>query len=126
MAFLALLIAIVLIVVAIRGTQDSLFAALMKDVPGFAIWAAAIFALALIGFVPGLKPVSRGLLALVLLVIVLHNYQAILASFTGAAQNPTGSGAGTSGGSSSGGVGGALSAAADTVGSISKAVDIFS
>lgn len=101
MAFLAFLIAVVLIVVAIRGTQGTLFSALMQDVPGFAVWAAAIFALALIGFAPGLKPVSRGLLALVILVIVLHNYPAILASFQGVTKDPTGA-------ASSGGKGGGL------------------
>lgn len=81
MAFLAVLIATVLIVAAIRDTQGDLFSALMADVPAFGVWAAAIFALALIGFVPGLKPVSRGLLALVILVIVLRNYKNVLTSF---------------------------------------------
>lgn len=82
MAFLALLIGAVLIVAAIRNTHGQLLSALRQDVPGYAIWAAAIFGLALIGFVPGLKPVSRGLLALVFVVIILRNYKQILGSFT--------------------------------------------
>ena len=81
MILVALIIGIILIVAAVRGTQNQLFAALMTDVPGFVIWAAAIFAVGVIGFVPGLKPISRGLLALVLVVIVLNNYKAILAGF---------------------------------------------
>jgi hypothetical protein len=87
MAFLALLIGVVLIVSVIRNTQGQLLAALQQDVPAFAIWGAAIFGLSLIGYIPGLKPVSRGLLALVLIVIVLTNYRQILAAFTGAAFN---------------------------------------
>lgn len=106
MAFLALLIAVVLIVVAVRGTHGELLTALGQDVPGFAVWGAAVFAVAAIGFIPGLKPVSRGLLALVVLVIVLTNYQAILAGFSstwqGADAQAKGSGAGSPGGSSSG------------------------
>lgn len=84
-----LIIALVLIVAAIRNTQGSLFSALMTDVPGFFVWGAAIFALAAIGWVPGLKPVSRGLLALVLMVIVLENYKNVVSSFTNLWQAPT-------------------------------------
>lgn len=85
MAFLAILIGVILIVAALRDTQGELFSALLADVPAFGVWAAAIFALSLVGFVPGLKPVSRGLLALVILVIVLRNYQNIITSFKGLA-----------------------------------------
>ena len=85
MAFLVILIGVVLIVAAIRNTQGDLFSALAADIPAFGVWAAAILALAMIGFIPGLKPVSRGLLALVLLVIVLRNYQGILSGFKGLA-----------------------------------------
>lgn len=85
MAFLIILIGTLLIVAAIRNTQSDLFAALGSDIPAFGVWAAAILALAMIGFVPGLRPISRGLLALVLLVIVLRNYQGIVAGFQGLA-----------------------------------------
>ena len=124
MAFLALLIAVVLIVVAIRGTQGDLFGALATDVPGFAVWAAAIFALALIGFVPGLKPVSRRLLALVILVIVLRNYSQVLGSFTGLAANPTGSSSSASRSSSGGGVLNSLGSAAKAASSVADYVDL--
>lgn len=102
MAFLALLIAVVLIVSAIRNTHSQLLGALLQDVPGFAVWGAAIFGVAVIGFIPGLKPVSRGLLALVLVVIILTNYQNILAGFTGLwttdPKQATGGGGSSSGG----------------------------
>lgn len=104
MAFLALIIAVVLIVAAIRNTHSQLLGALLQDVPGFAVWGAAIFGVAVIGFVPGLKPVSRGLLALVLVVIVLTNYQNILGGFTGLWKtDPAQASGGGDGGSDGGG-----------------------
>lgn len=81
MILVALLIGAILIVAAFRNTQGALFSALGTDVPKFVVWAAAIIALGAIGFVPGLKPVSRGLMTLVLVVIILRNYQGILKGF---------------------------------------------
>jgi len=97
MTALILLVGVILVVVAIHNTQGTLFGALATDVPAFLVWGAAIVAVAAIGYVPGLKTPSRWLLALVLVVLVLHNYQAILAGFQGAV--PTASG-GSSGGTS--------------------------
>lgn len=103
MAFLALLIGAVLIVAAIRNSHGALFSALAQDVPGFVVWGAAILALALIGYIPGLKPISRALLALVFLVIILRNYREILGGFEslwkgaasqGAPSAPSGGGGG--------------------------------
>ena len=88
MIFFALIIGVVLIVAAIRNSQGALFAALGQDVPAFVVWAAAIFALGAIGFIPNLRPVSRGLLALVLVVLVIRNYKQILSGFQNAWQHP--------------------------------------
>jgi hypothetical protein len=81
MILIILLVGIVLVVAAFRNSQGALFSALGTDVPHFMVIAAAIFAVGAIGFIPGLKPVSRGLLALVILVIVFQNYQNMLAGF---------------------------------------------
>ena len=89
MILVALILGVILIVAAIRNSQGALFAALGVDVPGFVVWAAAIFAVGVVGYVPGLKTVSRGLLALVIVALVLNNYQKILAGFQSAWQNPT-------------------------------------
>jgi len=97
MTLILLIVGAVLVVAAIRNSQGALFSALQTDVPGFVVWAAAILALGALGFVPGLKPVSRGLLALVLVVIVLKNAKGVLADFQGLWQNP-GAGSGSSGG----------------------------
>lgn len=88
MIIVALLIGVILLVAAIRNSQNALFSALAQDVPGYVVWAAAIFAVGAIGFVPALKPVSRGLLTLIIIVLVLHNYKQIIAGFQNAWQNP--------------------------------------
>lgn len=103
MAFLALLIAVVLIVAAIRNTHSQLLSALQQDVPGFVVWGAAIFGVAVIGFIPGLKPVSRGLLALIVVVLVLTNYKGILSGFTQTWQGAPAQAAGSDTSSSGGG-----------------------
>lgn len=89
MILVALMIGVILIVAALRNSQGALFSALSTDVPEYVIWAAAILAIGAIGFIPGLKPVSRGLLALIVVVIVLNNYQAILAGFKSVASGQT-------------------------------------
>lgn len=116
MAFLAILIGAVFVVAAIRNTHGQLLSALQTDVPGFAVWAAAIFGLAVIGFIPGLKPVSRGLLALVFVVLILKNYQGIFAGFESAWKGAGDQAASAnSGGSSSGGSGGGSKSSGATV-----------
>jgi hypothetical protein len=85
----ALIVGLVLIVAAVRNAQGALFASLYADVPDFVVWAAAIFAIGAIGFIPGLKPVSRGLLALIVVVLVMNNYKNILSGFQETWQKPT-------------------------------------
>lgn len=84
MIIILLIIAGILIVAAIRDTQGDLFATLKEDVPAFMTWAAAILALGAIGYIPGFKSVSRYLLALVIVVIVINNYEKIAAGFNSA------------------------------------------
>jgi hypothetical protein len=83
-----LAIGIVILVASLRGTHVALFTALGTDVPGFVVWAAAILALGALGFVPGLKPISRGLLALVVVVLVFGNYKNILSGFAEVSKVP--------------------------------------
>lgn len=121
MILVALFIGVILVVAAIRNSQGALFSALATDIPEFVIWAAAIIAIGSIGFVPGLKPVSRGLLALILIVIILNNYKNILSGFTNAWKSPpAASGAETASGGSAGLVGQALG---DTLSGITGGFD---
>lgn len=89
MTLIALLIGAVLIVAALRDTQGDLATALKSDVPDYIVWAAAIAAIGALGYIPGIKPAARVLLALVIVVIVLKNYTAIIAGFQNAWQHPT-------------------------------------
>jgi hypothetical protein len=88
MVLIALAVGVILIVAAIRNSHADLFSAIAQDVPHFIVWAAAIVAIGVIGFAPGLKPISRGLLALILVVLILQNYRQVLAGFQNAWKNP--------------------------------------
>ncbi len=88
MVLVVLFIGIILLVSALRNSYGALFTAIGTDVPGFVVWAAAILALGAIGFIPGFKPVSRGLLALVIVVLVFQNYSNILLGFQEVAKPP--------------------------------------
>lgn len=88
MGIVALFIGIILITSAVRNSQGALFTALGTDVPKFVVWGAAILAVGAIGIVPGLKPASRWLLALVIVVLVVNNYQKLVKGFQDAWQNP--------------------------------------
>ena len=92
MTIFLLAVGIVLIVSAFRNSYSDLFSAIGTDIPNFVVIAAAILAIGIIGYVPTLKPVSKGLLALVIIVLVLNNYQKIIAGFQDVWQNPTPSG----------------------------------
>lgn len=81
MAFVLILIGLVLVVSAYQGTQSQLGADLKQDIPPFAVWALAIAAVGGLGFIPGMKVISRYLIALVLVVLVLRNYVNITNGF---------------------------------------------
>jgi hypothetical protein len=87
MSLIALIIGLVLIIAAVRNSQGALFTALEADVPKFVVWAAAIIAVGAIGAIPGLKPVSRWLLALIVVVIIVNNYKKLVTGFQDAWQN---------------------------------------
>lgn len=88
MTLVVLAIGVVILVASLRGTHANLFKAIGTDVPGFVVWAAAIVALGTLGFIPALKPVSRGLLALVIVVLVFQNYGPILTGLAEVATPP--------------------------------------
>jgi hypothetical protein len=98
MPFAVLLIGVILVVVAFNNSMGALASELEADIPAYFKWAAAIAAILGLGYIPGLRTPSRYLLGLVLLVVLLVNYQQIIAGFknflTGSGA-PTGVGAGT-------------------------------
>jgi hypothetical protein len=81
MPLILLFIGAILIVSALRDTAGQLGTALATDVPGFLVWGGAVAGVGALGFVPGMQRVAKPLIALVVLVLILRNYQAILAGF---------------------------------------------
>lgn len=91
MPFVFIVVGIGLVVVAVRGTQATAFSLLQSEFSGpnsFIKWALAIFILGAIGYIPTVRPVTRALLALVLLVIFLKNGKGLFAQFNAQIANP--------------------------------------
>lgn len=104
---LALLFAgVVLLVAAVRNRQGDLFALVQGDLTGpvnFFQWALAILVIGAIGYIPKLKGISVGLLALVLVSIFLRKGNGFFSQLadavnvTNAAQPNTNSSQGSTG-----------------------------
>lgn len=74
MPFALLIIGIVLLTTAIRGTQDTLFGLVKNDFTGqnnFIYWTVSILIIGSLGYVPKLKSFSVAFLGLVIIVLVL-------------------------------------------------------
>lgn len=74
MPFVLILAGVVLIISAVRNTQQQLFYLLALDFTGpnnFVYWFLSILVIGAIGYVPKLKPLSDGFLILVILVLFL-------------------------------------------------------
>lgn len=92
MPFLFIVLGIGFVVIAVRGTQATAFSLLEKEFSGpnnFVKWALALFILGAVGYIPVVRPVTRALLLLVLLVIFLKNGTGLFAKFNEAVANPT-------------------------------------
>ena len=91
MPFLFLIVGIGLIVTAVRGTHKDALALLADEMSGaqsFLVWAMAIFILGGVGYVPVVRPVARGLLGLVLLVIFLKDGGGFFSKFAAQIKAP--------------------------------------
>lgn len=74
MAFALLIIGITLIVSAVQNTHEDLLTLVVGDFSGpnnFLYWALAIFVVGSIGYAKSLKPISTGLLIIVVLALFL-------------------------------------------------------
>lgn len=74
MPFALAIIGVILVVVAVRNTQDDFSKLVIGDFSGpgnFFWWLAAILMIGAIGYIQKLKPISDGLLALVLVALLL-------------------------------------------------------
>lgn len=76
MPFALLVVGIVFLVAAVRGTHGQLFALLRETFggkPGFIRWALAIVLIGALGYVKSLRDVSNAALTLVFVAMVLAN-----------------------------------------------------
>lgn len=76
MPIVLLIIGAVLLITAVRNTHKELGELLKTQFTGpgsFTAWALAFIMLALIGTIDPLRPISRGLMALLLIVMILVN-----------------------------------------------------
>lgn len=74
MPFALLIIGIVLLIAAIRGTQSQLFSLVAGDFSGpnnFIFWAFSILVVGSIGYIPKAKPISTAFIVLAIVVLVL-------------------------------------------------------
>lgn len=89
--FVLIALGILFLVVAVQGTQGSLFALLKSEFVGtnsFIPWVAAFVILGLAGYIKPIRPVTHAFLALLFLVLVLVNGKGFFAKFNAAIKNP--------------------------------------
>jgi hypothetical protein len=91
MPFVFVIGGLVLLTVAIQGTQGAAVQLIKSEFVGsnsFLVWVAAIAILGALGYVRPIRPVANALLLLILLVIVLKNGGNVFAQFNAAIRNP--------------------------------------
>jgi hypothetical protein len=92
MPFVFVVVGLLFLVVAVRGTQDALFSLLKTEFTGtgsFIPWAAAIFILGAVGYAKPIKPIADAMIGLVLLAMILNNKGSIFKQFETQIANPT-------------------------------------
>lgn len=76
MPFALIIVGVVLVVAAVRGTTDVLFSLVKNDFTGannYTYWLASILLIGAIGYIKPLQPLSRIFLALLVVVLVLSH-----------------------------------------------------
>jgi len=92
MPFVLIIIGLFLLIAGARGTQGQLYDLIKGDFTGqnsFIYWIAAMGVIGGLGYIPALRGLSHAFLALVLIVLVLHQNTGIWANLTSALQGST-------------------------------------
>lgn len=132
MIFGLIMLGLLLIAVALKGTERELGQLIQSDMlgqDGFIVWIFAILALGAVGYIPGLETTSNYLLALLMTVVLLRNggvwsqlrialQEASAAGPAPSTIPPSGSSSGSSGGSASSGGGNSAASTVATVATI--------
>lgn len=82
MLIFLLLIGIALMVTAFTGTYAQLATELESDIPGFFKWGIALALIVAFGYLPGMQKPSRWILTIVVLVLVLKNFNTVKTQLT--------------------------------------------
>lgn len=92
MPFVFVILGLLFLITAIRGTQNDMFALVKSEFWGtnsFVPWAVAIFILGAIGYAKPVRPIADAMIGLVIVVMVLANKGGFFAKFNEAIRNPT-------------------------------------
>lgn len=92
MPFALAIIGILLLVAGVRNQQDTFFRLVKGDFTGpnnFIFWMVSIFAIGALGYIPKLKPLSTGFLALVIVVLFLRRGTGFFSQLNTALGNTT-------------------------------------
>lgn len=76
MPFALILVGVLLVVAAVRGTTDVLFTLVKQDFTGpnnYTYWLASILLIGALGYIKPLQPISRIFLALLIVVLVVSH-----------------------------------------------------
>ncbi len=91
MPFVFVVIGILFLVTAIRGTQGAMFTLLKSEFVGsnsFVPWAAAIFILGALGYSKTVRPVADAMIGLVFLAMILANKGGFFSQLNNQLRNP--------------------------------------
>jgi hypothetical protein len=91
MPFVLLFVGILFFVVAIQGTQGTLFSLMKSEFVGsnsFVVWAAALVILGLLGYIKPIRPITHAFLLLVLIVMVLAGGSKFFTNFNSGIRSP--------------------------------------
>lgn len=91
MPFVFLIIGLLLLVVAIQGTQGQAFALLKGEFTGsnsFVVFASAIAILGALAFIKPIRPIAMGMIGLVILGMILANKGGFFSQLNNALRNP--------------------------------------
>lgn len=91
MPWVFLIIGLVFLVSAIRGTESAMFALIKSEFWGsnsFVPWVAAIVILGAIGYAKPVRPAADAMIGLIILVMILANKGGFFTQFNSAIRNP--------------------------------------
>ena len=91
MPYALVILGVLLLVTAVRGTQGDLWSLLKSEFSGtnsFVVWASAFLILGMIGYIKTVRPATDALMMLVLFALIVKNRGGFFDQFNQAIRNP--------------------------------------